>query len=134
MLSGHRTNNDGAAVCVDATQFAQILEIDQVARLGQAQLHHRDQAVPAGDDADIVTMAHKDGRGTAGDDTQTTRVSYRAPPIVCCANPEEGRTIHPESAACPNQHAPRRIWQEAKDMESDGFARNAKSTHERVVS
>jgi hypothetical protein len=32
-------------------------------RLGQAQLHHRDQAVPTGDDADIVTMAREDGDG-----------------------------------------------------------------------
>src|SRR6202022_4147142 len=40
-----------------------ILEIDQMARLGQAQLHHRDQAVPASDDADIVTMAREDGDG-----------------------------------------------------------------------
>src|SRR5437899_12704221 len=34
-----------------------------MARLGQAQLHHRDQAVPARDDADIVTMAREDGDG-----------------------------------------------------------------------
>src|ERR1700730_19158093 len=123
MLGGHRTNNDGAAVGVDAAQFAQILEIHQMARLGQAQLHHRDRAVPAGDDADIVTVAREDGEGLVeGPWTMILeRRGYhnRAPPIVCCANPEERPTIQPEYAAYPDQRAPRRIWQDAKDMESE---------------
>src|SRR5271156_3979918 len=37
----------------------QIVDVDQVLGIGQAQLHHRQQAVAAGDDACVGAQAHE---------------------------------------------------------------------------
>ena len=48
MLGGHGADHDVAAVGADALEVADAAEIDQMLRRGQPQLHHRDQAVAAG--------------------------------------------------------------------------------------
>ena len=54
MLGGHGADDDVGAVGADALELRDAGEIDQVAGRGEAQLHHRDQAVPAGDGARVV--------------------------------------------------------------------------------
>jgi hypothetical protein len=56
MLVGRRPNNQGPALVADAAKFMQILQIHQLLGLGEAQFHHRDQTVAAGDDAGVLPM------------------------------------------------------------------------------
>ena len=56
MLRGHRSDDQRSGLIVDAAQLTQILQIYQVLGLGEAQLHHRDQTVPAGNNACILPL------------------------------------------------------------------------------
>ena len=51
-VAGHRADDEVVAVDGDRAELAgQIVDVDQVLRPGEAELHHRQQAVPAGDHA-----------------------------------------------------------------------------------
>ena len=53
-MAGHRADDEIVTVDGDRTQLAdQIVDVDQVLRSGEAELHHREQAVPAGDHARV---------------------------------------------------------------------------------
>ena len=54
MLGHHGADDDVVAVGPDAFELGDAGEIDEVRRRGEAQLHHRDQAVPAGEGASVV--------------------------------------------------------------------------------
>ena len=46
-----RADPDLVALLADVGELAEVVDVDQVLGVGQPQLHHRQQAVPAGDDA-----------------------------------------------------------------------------------
>ena len=46
----------GAAYDLDALEIRDVLQIDQMAKIGHAQFHHRDQAVPARDYPRFIAM------------------------------------------------------------------------------
>jgi hypothetical protein len=54
VLRSHGANDDVVAVSSYAFEFADAGEIDQVARRGEAQFHHRDEAVAAGERTAII--------------------------------------------------------------------------------
>ena len=45
VLNGHRADTDGFAFFTDAAQFFDPVKVDQVGGLGEAQLHHGQQAM-----------------------------------------------------------------------------------------
>ena len=49
-VAGERTDSDLAVLLTDVRELAELVDVDQVLGVGQAQFHHRQQAVPAGDD------------------------------------------------------------------------------------
>ena len=54
VLGHHGADDDVVAVGPDAFEVGDAGEIDEMRRRGEAQLHHRDQAVPAGEGASVV--------------------------------------------------------------------------------
>ena len=54
MLGGHRADDDLVAVAADALQAGDAVQIDQMLRRREPQLHHRDQAVAAGERPGLV--------------------------------------------------------------------------------
>src|SRR5437762_3303519 len=46
-MCSERADADQSAVFLDVRQFGNVADVDQTFRSGQAQLHHRDQAVAA---------------------------------------------------------------------------------------
>ncbi len=55
-VAGEGADRDVVAGVADVRQVAQASDVDQHARLGEAQLHHRQQAVAAGDELGLVTV------------------------------------------------------------------------------
>ena len=51
-----RADGDVVAVVADVRQVAQAADVDEHARLGQAQLHQRQQAVAAGEELGLVAV------------------------------------------------------------------------------
>ena len=49
-VARHRADADLVAVLADVAELGQVVDVDQVLGRRQAQLHHRQQAVPAGDE------------------------------------------------------------------------------------
>ncbi len=56
MLRRHRADDDVVAVGADAFEIGNAAEIDQIGRRGEAKLHHRDEAVAAGERAAVVAQ------------------------------------------------------------------------------
>ncbi len=54
VLGGHGADDDVAAIGLDALEVGNAAEIDQIGRGREAQLHHRDEAVAAGDGAGVL--------------------------------------------------------------------------------
>ena len=54
MLGGHRPDDDVVAVGADALEVGDAAEVDEMARCRQPELHHRDQAVAAGERPGVV--------------------------------------------------------------------------------
>ena len=52
----HRADDDLVALDAYAHELRDVVDVDQRVRAREAQLHHRQQAVPAGDDARLLTM------------------------------------------------------------------------------
>ncbi len=63
MLGRHRADDDVVAVGADAFEIGDAAEIDQVRRRGEAKLHHRDEAVAAGERAAVVAELRKQADG-----------------------------------------------------------------------
>ena len=53
VLSGHRADDDLASLETHPLQLRNACEIDEMGRRGEAQFHHRDEAVAARDDASV---------------------------------------------------------------------------------
>ena len=65
MLGGHRADHDRVAVAADALQPGDAVQIDQMLGRGEPELHHRDQAVAAGQRAGLIAQGREqlDGVG-----------------------------------------------------------------------
>ena len=59
MLGGHRADHDAVAVAADALQPGDAVQIDQMFGGGEPELHHRDQAVAAGERAGFVAQCRE---------------------------------------------------------------------------
>jgi hypothetical protein len=62
-VAGHGTDAQLVALDADVGEVAQVVDVDEDFGPGQAQLHHRQQAVPSGDDARLgpVPLEQRDG-------------------------------------------------------------------------
>jgi hypothetical protein len=56
-MSGQRTDAEHVGLLGDVPHLRDVVDVDQPLGPGQPQLHHRQQAVPAGDDAGLGAMA-----------------------------------------------------------------------------
>lgn len=64
-MGGERPDAQSAVgVPVHPVQFAQSAYVDEVARPGQPVVHHRDEALPAGDDLRVVAELGQQPRGS----------------------------------------------------------------------
>src|SRR5439155_1109936 len=55
----YRADGDHALVFFDSRQAGHLAQVDEVLGLGQAELHHRNQAVTAGEDLGVVELAEQ---------------------------------------------------------------------------
>ena len=60
---GHRADDDVAAVGADALEVADAAEVDEMGRRRQPQLHHRDEAVAAGERPGVLAEIGEQGDG-----------------------------------------------------------------------
>ncbi len=44
---------------LDPVESADVVDVDQMARIREAELHHRDQALPAGEDFRLVAVCRE---------------------------------------------------------------------------
>src|SRR5438093_1855930 len=58
-VGGHRPERDRAAGLLDAGEPTHLAQVDEMLRLGEAQLHHRDQAVTTRQDRGVVELAEQ---------------------------------------------------------------------------
>src|SRR5882724_11316478 len=58
-VGGHRPERDRAAGLLDAGEPTHLAQVDEMLRLGEAQLHHRDQAVTTREDLGVVELAEQ---------------------------------------------------------------------------
>jgi hypothetical protein len=79
-VAGHRADADLVALVGDVVELAEIVDVHEVLGRRQAQLHHRQQAVAAGDDSGVGTEALQ----------QRQRVVDAGGPLVL----ERGRDLH----------------------------------------
>ena len=56
MLGGHGPDDHGIGLTSNPTQLLQILQVNQMLRPSQSELHHRNEAVSAGDDPCVFAM------------------------------------------------------------------------------
>ena len=63
MLGGHGTNDHRVAGALNAFQFSEASQVDEVLRSRQPELHHGYQALPAGEHACLVPVLGEQGRG-----------------------------------------------------------------------
>ena len=61
VLRRHRADDDVAAVGTDAFEVADVGEVDQMLRRREPELHHRDQAMPAGQRPRLLAEIGKQG-------------------------------------------------------------------------
>ena len=100
-----RPDADLAGVLADVGQLGELVDVDQVLGVGQPQLHHRQQAVAAGDDArlgavlaeapaiapsTLVARSYPNGAGVCN--TCSFRVSGRAGAYAAARRPRAART------------------------------------------
>ena len=50
-MAGQRADPDLTVLLADVGELVQVVDVDQVLRVREPELHHRQQAVPARDDA-----------------------------------------------------------------------------------
>lgn len=63
-MPGHRADADQSGLGADVTQFAvQVVDVDEVLEVGQPELLHRQEAVPAGHQSGGVAQAVEEGDG-----------------------------------------------------------------------
>ena len=55
-VAGQGADGDVVAAVADVRQVAEATDVDQHGRLGEAELHHRQQAVAAGDELGLVAV------------------------------------------------------------------------------
>jgi hypothetical protein len=63
MLGGQRPDDYGIGLAANSPQLIKILQIQQMLRLGQSELHHRDEAVSAGNDPGILAVLRQEADG-----------------------------------------------------------------------
>jgi hypothetical protein len=125
VLHRHRPDADGVAVLADATQFVDAVEVDQVRRLGEAQLHHRQQAVAAGQQLGITAERAQQVQRLAhgawcvvlegGWDHRRLRLLFgerplledSSPPSCCVAQSRLPAPMH-ETTSCAHESPPAR--------------------------
>src|SRR5205807_2218816 len=56
MLGGHSPDDHGIRLASNPPQLLQILQVDQMLRPSQSELHHRNQAVSAGDNPRVFAV------------------------------------------------------------------------------
>src|ERR1700722_2117675 len=61
VLSGYRANDDLASLETHSLQLRNACEIDEMSRRGEAQFHHRDETVAAGNDASVGIELAEEG-------------------------------------------------------------------------
>ena len=59
MLRGHRSDQDAVAVAADSFEAINTVQVDQVVGRGEPQLHHRNEAVAAGERARLAVKRGK---------------------------------------------------------------------------
>ena len=59
VLGGHRADHDRVAVAADALEAGDAMQVDQMLRAREPELHHRHQAVAAGQRAGLVTQGRE---------------------------------------------------------------------------
>ena len=62
-MPGHRADGDLVSLDADVAQVGQVVDVDQTVHVRDAQLHHREQAVPAGDDAGLGPVPFQEVEG-----------------------------------------------------------------------
>ena len=65
-MAGQRADGDVVAGVADVRQVGESADVDEHARLGEAQLHHRQQAVPAGEELGLVAVLADEADGLLG--------------------------------------------------------------------
>jgi len=60
-MPGHRADDQLVAVDADVVQFGEIVDVDDTFRLGDPQPHHRNQAVPSGDEPGFGPVPFQQG-------------------------------------------------------------------------
>ena len=66
-VAGQGADGDVVAAVADVGQVAQPTHVDQHRRRGQAQLHQRQQRVPAGHELGLVAVLGEQGDGLVGE-------------------------------------------------------------------
>ncbi len=65
-VAGHGADRDLVAFVTDVRQVGEPADVDQHARLGESQLHHRQQAVATGDELGLVAVLPDEADGLLG--------------------------------------------------------------------
>ena len=65
-MAGERADGDVVAGVADVRQVAEAADVDEHARLREAQLHQRQQAVAAGEELGVVAVLADEADGLVG--------------------------------------------------------------------
>jgi hypothetical protein len=87
-VAGERTDGDVVAGVADVRQVAEAADVDEDGRLGQAQLHERQQAVAAGEELGLVpVLGDQRDRfvGRAGADVVELGRDHEGPPSAAAS-------------------------------------------------
>ena len=92
-LDGHRTDHDRVALFANAAHRLDPVEVDQVRRLCEAQLHHRQQAVAAGQQLGVAAVLAEQ-RDSVGDGARRVIVESGRDHLFCLQSwvPGDGKT------------------------------------------